>query len=694
MKRISVLTMGAVMVTAVVACVAPPAALEVSSGPPAFETGERLFPADAVINVKTRYGASGDGVNDDTDEIQRAISDHVGSNATLYFPSGTYLVSRPLEWKRAASSDLGPWRNGLTLQGQHRDRSVIRLAPNALGFNDENAPRGVIVTASSFYFNQGVSSPPVDGSGNNAFNNYLFDLTVDAGAHRGAFGVDWLATNVGAIRHVTVTGGGVAGIAMRRGYPGPSLLQHVLVRGFDYGVDVQHYVASTTLEHVTLRDQRVVGIRNRNNALFVRRLESQNSVPAIQNLKNSRFDQTDGTIVVVDSRFTGGASNVAAVQNTGQPTRGWPAVGAVYLRNVTTQGYAAPLSFNGALVMSGQSQVLEYSSHPRVSLDAASATSSWSLPVQESFDVHDNDLSAWANVETYGAHGRSSDGSPDPGDDTDAIRAALADTSKTTVYFPQGTYRVSGTLEIGEHVRRVIGMHAILDVSGGAFSAQPVIRVRNGDTAPPVVVERFKLEQGRGGLQAFAVWFEHASARSLLLRHVGDFARGAHGFYRNAANSGALFVEDTASNGPWRFNAPQDVWARQFNPEGHFINPTQPLLSKTGGRLWVLGLKTEGENTVLEQRGGAVEVLGGLLYPSKPVPAQDRPAFLCRDAACRFGFVDAGERVNGQLEGYTLLVRDEHQGTVSDVLRFGTSGDTRVNPGAKKLPFYVGHAPK
>jgi Pectate lyase superfamily protein len=688
MKFVSAVTLLAV------ACVAPPTVLEIAPSAPALEAGDRLFPARAVIDVKTQYGASGNGADDDTDEIQRAISDHVGSNATLYFSNGTYLVSRPLEWKRATSSDTGPWRNGLTLQGQHRERSIIRLVPNAVGFGDVNAPRGVIVTASSFYFNQGVASPPVDGSGNNAFNNYLFDLTVDAGAHRGAFGVDWLATNVGAIRHVTIIGGGVAGIAMRRGFPGPSLLQHVSIQGFDYGVDVQHYVASTTLEHVTLRDQRVAGIRNRNNALFVRRLESQNRVPAIQNLENPRFAQTDGTMIVVDSRFIGGANDVAAVQNTGQSVRGLGAVGALYLRNVSTQGYAAPLSFNGALVLNGHSQISEYSSHPRVHPSAASDTSNWSLPVRESFDLHDSDLSAWANVETYGARGRSSDGSPDPGDDTDAIRAALADTRKRTVYFPQGTYRVSGTLEIGAHVRRVIGMHAILDVSGGAFSAQPVIRVRDGDPAQPVVIERFKLEQGRGRLEFFAAWFEHASARPLLLRHVGDFARGAHGFYRNTVGAGALFVEDTASNGPWHFDAPQDVWARQFNPEGHFTDPTQPLVSKLGGRLWVLGLKTEGENTVLEQRGGAAEVLGGLLYPSRPVPAQDRPAFLCRDAACRLGFVDAGERLNGQLEGYTLLVRDDHHGVVSDVLRFGASDDTRVNPGGKKLPFYFGHAPE
>lgn len=56
-------------------------------------------------NVKD-YGAKGDGTTDDTAAINRAISDgnrcgaDCGSTSTLqavvYFPSGTYLVSRSL----------------------------------------------------------------------------------------------------------------------------------------------------------------------------------------------------------------------------------------------------------------------------------------------------------------------------------------------------------------------------------------------------------------------------------------------------------------------------------------------------------------------------------------------------------------------------------------------------------------------
>lgn len=118
----------------------PPSAIDL----PAVD---RVAPADAVVNVRTAYGAVGDGRVDDTAALQAAISAGLGfgnPDKIIYLPAGTYRVTRPLEWRRAD----GTWDTFLTLMGQNRDRTVIRLDGGAAGFQDPAGPRAVIVTGS------------------------------------------------------------------------------------------------------------------------------------------------------------------------------------------------------------------------------------------------------------------------------------------------------------------------------------------------------------------------------------------------------------------------------------------------------------------------------------------------------------------------------------------------------------------
>jgi hypothetical protein len=61
------------------------------------------FPADSgVIDVtKPLYNAKGDGKTDDTEAIQKALSQYSSGNRIIYLPGGIYLVSDTLKWPKA-----------------------------------------------------------------------------------------------------------------------------------------------------------------------------------------------------------------------------------------------------------------------------------------------------------------------------------------------------------------------------------------------------------------------------------------------------------------------------------------------------------------------------------------------------------------------------------------------------------------
>jgi hypothetical protein len=114
------------------------------------------------------------------------------------------------------------------------------------------------------------------------------------------------------------------------------------------------------------------------------------------------------------------------------------------------------------------------------------------------------------------------------------------------------------------------------------------------------------------------VIFENNTPATVVIRHGGGWvgANGHRHAYRNTAKAtGPVFVEDVFLPG-WRFMK-QQVWARQFNPENPDGDGVEPQVLNEGGRLWVLGFKTEGPAPFIATTGGGVtELLGAYNYIS------------------------------------------------------------------------------
>ena len=97
-----------------------------------------LFPADLGVVDVTRapYAARPDGVTDCTEPLQRALAENIGR--IIYLPPGTYLIRDTLRWPKT--------ERDTTLWGESRERSIIRLADAAPGFERAEAGKAMLWT--------------------------------------------------------------------------------------------------------------------------------------------------------------------------------------------------------------------------------------------------------------------------------------------------------------------------------------------------------------------------------------------------------------------------------------------------------------------------------------------------------------------------------------------------------------------
>lgn len=561
-----------------------------------------VYPSDSgIVDVtKPPYSAKADGKTDDTAAIQRALNDYTGKRNLIYFPNGTYRISRSL--MLPLRNPQGNMNYGLTnIQGQSQKGVILRLADNTL--TDPSKPAALLDSGRH-------------GSAD-WFACSVRNMTFDVGrGNPGAIGLRFFSNNTGVVRDVTIRSGDGSGkIGLDLAYNdmnGPLLVRNVTVQGFEIGVACGNSVNSQTFSHLRLENQLQCGLRNEGQCLSIEDLSSVGAVPAI--------DNRNGQVALLGAKLTGksAAESPSAIINTGD----------LYARDIQASRWSQA-------IQDGKGSAQNLTDPPIGEWTSASVTlfavkpAALRLPVQDTPDVPWDNPKTWANPFQFGA--KRDDGA----DISDGLQKAI-DSGATTVYIPTGAWRITKTIVVRGKVRRITGMNSYL-IPEEPLNSQdaPYFHIEDG-ASKTVVLEA--ISSGFGGKRVYGI--QNNTARTLMIRDSEIYG------YRNRAGAGALFLENVVG-GPFAFTR-QTVWARQLNQETEGTH-----ISNSGGALWILGLKTERGGTLVATRDqGRTEILGGLCYTT--TAGKLAPMFTVDDASLS---VTLGERCYTG-DPYTVIVRE------------------------------------
>ena len=427
--------------------------------------GTLRFPTGFMRSVK-EYGAAGDGTTDDTEAIQAALADG-RSNATaeyngvpkgLYFPPGTYLVRKTLDWNGCC----------VTLQGAGPYASVIRLAPSSNGYGSASIAKAVISTP----------------AGNSSFRQNIWDLGFSIGAgNPGAVAIDYVSNNEGSIHDVSIVsedGQGSAGISLVRHYAGPLMIKNVLIHGFQMGINTAAYEYGATIESLTLENQTVAGINNLQQTISIRGLKSTNAVPAVIN--------NYGFVILLGARLLSGSNTTQAIQSNSN----------LYLRSVSATGYGATLRDTSTGVTNDSKGAIgEYIAGSPVTLNDTAGPASLNLPVEETPSFEDSNLAHWAGFvpNYYG--------------DTSGLQAVFQ-RGASTVYFPFGPYLAfnEAVVTVPDTVHRIVGFSSVVNGSPTGTNGGGIRFVVNSNSKQPLVIEQF----------GYGIKVEHRGTRPVVVK--------------------------------------------------------------------------------------------------------------------------------------------------------------------------------
>ena len=309
-----------------------------------------------VINVKTYCKASdlpGCGsdlrvwetaVTDDTQAILQAVRLNNGATSVrapngtssrdsiIYFPSGTYLISKPILWQDGS----GNWVAYLSFQGENNSDTILKFVDGTAGSTQSQncwangIVNSVLYTASNGS-TAGAKNGAEGGEGEDAFRNNIRNLTIDVGKNNpNMVGIDYAGSNNTVIADVNIVSGdgqGCVGLNEYRYSAGPELFSNLFIQGFDTAhlrcrrnrpmwKHAPEAFGFRRIEHIRIQDQNVVGINLPGMAqVSIRDLKSDNTVSAITATNPAGI--YSNVLNLVDSSLNGGTASSAITLQQG-----------------------------------------------------------------------------------------------------------------------------------------------------------------------------------------------------------------------------------------------------------------------------------------------------------------------------------------------------------------------------------------
>ena len=442
-------------------------------------------------NVMTDYGAKGDGVTDDTAAINKAMADGGrcgGSNecdsstitpAVVYFPQGTYLVSKPITMYYYTQM-VGDPTGGLP---------TLLASPNFDGM--------AVVDSDPYIYGEGATNWYINQ--NNFYRqvrNFIIDIRQWGGGASGA-GIHWQVAQATSIQNVVFemsdspattqqgifmdngSGGWVTDLVFNNGHQGAFFgsqqftsrnmtfnncqtaifmnwnwgwtIQGITVNGGGTALDMSaHFgdnVANQTVGSVILADSHISGVEYGIRFAYQNTSANMYATGGTLIIDNVDFSAISGA-VLVDATNTSIIDSGVSHIDTWASGNGYNSAGAGQGTNTPLQG-------------TKQENDIAASKKAPGLLNANQQIFTQSRPQYETYSV-DSFVSAKAN-------GCAGDGQTD---DAAAINALLKQcaNSGSICYFEHGAYLVKSTIQVPPNVKMTGEIWPLILADGASFN--------------------------------------------------------------------------------------------------------------------------------------------------------------------------------------------------------------------------------